>query len=93
MFMQPYKFTKESIQTPQQHRYSLLTSSYINCNVRADFPTPPDPTMMTLCKAGAGGFFLAPDIAEFFVVVAVLEEATVLLLLEEEVLLEASAAM
>lgn len=47
------------------------TSSYINCSVRADFPTPPDPTMMTLCRAGAGGFFLALDIVEFFVVAAV----------------------
>lgn len=29
----------------------ILTSSYINCSVKADFPTPPLPTMMTLCKA------------------------------------------
>lgn len=35
-----------------------LTSSYMNCNVRADFPTPPLPTMMTLCKAGVALFVL-----------------------------------
>lgn len=27
------------------------TSSYINWSVRADFPTPPLPTMITLCRA------------------------------------------
>lgn len=30
----------------------------MNCNVRADFPTPPLPTMMTLCKAGVALFVL-----------------------------------
>lgn len=29
----------------------LLTSSYMNWSVRADFPTPPLPTMITLCRA------------------------------------------
>ena len=34
-----------------------LTSSYINCNVSADLPTPPLPTMMTLCiTAGCCAF-------------------------------------
>lgn len=30
----------------------------MNCSVRADFPTPPLPTMMTLCKAGVALFVL-----------------------------------
>jgi len=29
----------------------VLTSSYMNWRVRADFPTPPLPTMMTLWRA------------------------------------------
>lgn len=33
----------------------LLTSSYINCKVRADFPTPPAPTIITLCT-GTGNW-------------------------------------
>jgi hypothetical protein len=28
------------------------------CRVRADLPTPPLPTMMTLCKEAEGGPFL-----------------------------------
>ena len=31
-----------------------LTSSYMNLRVRADFPTPPVPTMMTLCTGSWG---------------------------------------
>lgn len=30
---------------------NVLTSSYINCRVRADLPTPPLPTIITLCRA------------------------------------------
>jgi len=30
---------------------ACLTSSYMNCRVRADLPTPPLPTMITLCRA------------------------------------------
>lgn len=35
-----------------------LTSSYMNCKVRADFPTPPLPTIITLCSARELWFLL-----------------------------------
>ncbi len=35
-----------------------LTSSYMNCRVRADFPTPPLPTIITLCSARELWFLL-----------------------------------
>ena len=35
-----------------------ITSSYMNCRVRADLPTPPLPTMMTLWTTGWLGVFL-----------------------------------
>lgn len=30
--------------------YSSTKSPYMYCNVNADLPTPPEPTMMTLCR-------------------------------------------
>lgn len=33
------------------------TSSYMNCSVSADLPTPPLPTIMTLCRAGCWALF------------------------------------
>lgn len=55
----------------------ILTSSYINWSVRADLPTPPDPTIMTLWRAGAGGFFLAPDMVVVVVLLVVAVEVVV----------------
>lgn len=40
----------------------IRTSSYMNCKVRADLPTPPLPTIITLCKPNC--FSLAFDILE-----------------------------
>ena len=49
--------------TKAKIRGRKLTSSYINCRVRADLPTPPLPTMMTLCRAGwTAGFFDMVDL-------------------------------
>ena len=42
----------------------ILTSSYMNCNVRADFPTPPLPTIITLCIT-AGCCVFALDMVAF----------------------------
>lgn len=39
-----------------QRQDNWLTSSYINCRVRADFPTPPAPTIITLRMGGWGGW-------------------------------------
>ena len=33
----------------KEYDYKILTSSYMNCRVRADLPTPPLPTIITLC--------------------------------------------
>ena len=38
---------------------SFITSSYINCKVRADLPTPPLPTIITLWTTACDGGFLA----------------------------------
>lgn len=40
----------------------LRTSSYMNCNVNADLPTPPDPTIITLCT-GTGCCGMAKELA------------------------------
>lgn len=39
----------------------VLTSSYINCRVRADFPTPPLPTMITLWRTRDVWFLFLPE--------------------------------
>ena len=53
---------------PRRLQY-WLTSSYMNCSVRADFPTPPLPTMITLCNARELWFLplLAAIVGSFFV--------------------------
>lgn len=38
-----------------------LTSSYMNCSVSADFPTPPLPTMITLCNTSDVWFLFLPE--------------------------------
>ena len=47
----PYGRTPGFAQTGAQPH--MLTSLYMYCRVRADFPTPPLPTIMTLCKASS----------------------------------------
>lgn len=39
--------------------YSSTKSPYMYCNVKADLPTPPEPTMMTLCNGSDCFDFLA----------------------------------
>lgn len=39
----------------------VLTSSYMNCRVRADLPTPPLPTMITLWRTRDVWFLFLPE--------------------------------
>jgi hypothetical protein len=57
-----------SINKQKKLRKNFISSTYLKadkkgmpvptCRVRADLPTPPLPTMMTLCKEAEGGPFL-----------------------------------